>query len=59
MKYLVHDIYIEDGDSKSYPTTGKAQPFGPKWTPSKWECIGDVQKRVVARPKKFRTKHGK
>jgi hypothetical protein len=46
---LRYKTYIGDGDSKSYESVVKSQPYGPVFVIVKEECVGHVQKRMGTR----------
>ena len=48
-KGLCYTTYVGDGDSKSYMTIKKLQPYGPDVEIVKEECIGHIQKRMGSR----------
>ena len=54
---LCFTMYIEDGDTKAYPTVVKTEPY-PNKQLVKGECVGHVQKKVGGRLRKFKKVHG-
>ena len=55
---LGHKTFIGDGDSSSYPTVLKADPY-PGLLVEKLECIGHIQKRVGSRLRNLKKRWGK
>lgn len=43
---LMYTTYIGDGDSKSYSTISKMQPYGPLQFIEKEECTAQITKRM-------------
>jgi hypothetical protein len=46
---LRYNIFIGDGDSKSYNTVVRNAPYGPNFVIEKQECTGHIQKRMGTR----------
>ena len=51
-------MFIGDGDSSSYPSLLKADPY-PGLLLEKCECIGHIQKRMGSRLRNLKKKWGK
>lgn len=54
-----YKYYLGDGDSSSYSTVVKAEPYGPDCPVVKKECIGHVQKRMGSRLRRLKKQMGK
>ena len=56
---LRYTIYIGDGDTKSYSSVVKEQPYGPNTQIEKLECAGHVQKRLGNAIKRLKQQKGR
>ena len=55
--HLQYTGFIGDGDSKSYPSIAKLNPYNGKDI-KKFECVGHIQKRLGGALRKLKNKYG-